>query len=203
MRRSTKSGPDLVPDFDLWDEIRRTAVPIHPRTKPTAAAKQRREARATVAPAPNVPARIAPAPRPRSPPAAVARYELTGLDRRTAQKLTRGKLAIDATVDLHGFGVEGARHRLLRFLENARADGHRTIRVITGKGASPYASSTLHGRTYFDAPERQGRLRRLLAHWLEDAEFRQHVTGFQPAHPRHGGGGAFYVRLRRHLRRDR
>jgi DNA-nicking Smr family endonuclease len=23
------------------------------------------------------------------------------------------------------------------------------------------------------------------------------VSGFQPAHPKHGGGGAFYVKLRR------
>ena len=30
-----------------------------------------------------------------------------------------------------------------------------------------------------------------------EAQFRIHVVGLQPAHPRHGGGGAFYVKLRR------
>ena len=43
----------------------------------------------------------------------------------------------------------------------------------------------------------QGRLRRLLADWLHEAQFRSLVSGYQPAHPKHGGGGAFYVRLRR------
>ena len=45
--------------------------------------------------------------------------------------------------------------------------------------------------------ERLGRLRRLVLEWLNEPEFRTHVSGFQPAHPRHGGGGALYVRLRR------
>ena len=32
---------------------------------------------------------------------------------------------------------------------------------------------------------------------FNEADFRAHVSGFQPAHPKHGGGGAFYVWLRR------
>ncbi len=75
--------------------------------------------------------------------------------------------------------------------------GQRLVLVITGKGASPFARHTLHGAEHFHAPEREGRLRRLLTEWLHEAEFRAHVSGFQPAHPKHGGGGAFYVKLRR------
>jgi DNA-nicking Smr family endonuclease len=40
-------------------------------------------------------------------------------------------------------------------------------------------------------------LRRELPFWLEEGAFRIHVAAYQPAHPRHGGGGAFYVWLRR------
>ena len=40
-----------------------------------------------------------------------------------------------------------------------------------------------------------------LPEWLHEPEFRAHVSGFQPAHPKHGGGGAFYVKLRRDRRR--
>jgi DNA-nicking Smr family endonuclease len=69
--------------------------------------------------------------------------------------------------------------------------------VITGKGASPFTQHTLHGADHYHAPERQGRLRRLAPEWFHEREFRQHIAGFQPAHPRHGGGGAFYVRLRK------
>jgi DNA-nicking Smr family endonuclease len=69
--------------------------------------------------------------------------------------------------------------------------------VITGKGSSPFARHTLHGHSHFHTPEREGKLRREVPMWFHDVEFRKHIIGFQPAHPRHGGGGAFYVKLRR------
>jgi DNA-nicking Smr family endonuclease len=55
----------------------------------------------------------------------------------------------------------------------------------------------LHGLTHFHTPERAGKLRREVPLWFHEAQFRIHIIGFQPAHPRHGGGGAFYVRLRK------
>jgi DNA-nicking Smr family endonuclease len=122
---------------------------------------------------------------------------LTGFDRRTEQKLVRGQVEIDGRIDLHGHGVEIARVELLHFIASRRAIGSRLILVITGKGASPFSGHTLHGRSQFQAPERQGRLRREVPEWLHEAAFRVHVIGFQQAHPRHGGGGALYVKLRR------
>ena len=46
--------------------------------------------------------------------------------------------------------------------------------------------------------------RQLMREAMEE-QFRPHplralVSGFQPAHPKHGGGGAFYVLLRRKQR---
>ena len=40
-------------------------------------------------------------------------------------------------------------------------------------------------------------LRRKLPEWLGNPEFRQWVSGYAAAHLRHGGGGAFYVTMRR------
>ena len=122
---------------------------------------------------------------------------ITGFDRRTEQKLTRGNVEIESRIDLHGLGLEEARLRLLDFISHRRMQGIRLVLVITGKGASPFSGHTLHGRDHFYAPEREGRLRRQLPEWLHEAQFRTHVSGFQQAHPRHGGGGAFYVKLRR------
>lgn len=111
--------------------------------------------------------------------------------------MLRGQAEIDARIDLHGLAVEMARFHLLEFLAHRRSRGARTVLVITGKGASPFAGHLLHGVNQHDVPERQGKLRRALPRWLEEAVFREHVIGFQPAHPRHGGGGAFYVKLRK------
>jgi DNA-nicking Smr family endonuclease len=114
--------------------------------------------------------------------------------------MMRGKVEIEGRLDLHGTGLEESRVRLLQFISSKRGSGARLVLVITGKGDSPFTRHTLHGSSHFHAPERQGRLRRLVPEWLNEREFRAHVAGFQPAHPRHGGGGAFYVRLRRHER---
>jgi DNA-nicking Smr family endonuclease len=193
----TKKSPphsSLVPDSVLWDEVKQAVAPLKrghgsaPRSG--AIATKPRDASKAHGPLTAARGRLA-----AEPPA------LTGLDRRTSQKLTRGLIAYEAKLDLHGTSAERARGQLQRFLLEARSRGHRLVLVVTGKGASPYARHTLHGDSHYHVPERQGRLRRLVSDWFHEPEFREHVSGFQPAHPRHGGGGAFYVRLRR--RRER
>ncbi len=128
---------------------------------------------------------------------AVHKQPHNNLDRRHKQKLSRGNIEIEARLDLHGHSVERARMSLLGFLQSSRERGHRNVLVITGKGASAFTRHTLHSTDIFQAPERQGRLRAEFPHWMAQREFSSHVIGFQPAHPRHGGGGAFYVRLKR------
>jgi DNA-nicking Smr family endonuclease len=183
-------------DEDLWDDVAETVIPLRKRAaKPKAvlvSAPKQTPPKAYHPPAKMAPAAPKPSARPPSAPP-----QLTGLDRRTGQRMTRGKVDIESRIDLHGTGVEDARIRLIGFIRSERAQGARTVLVITGKGESPYARHTLHGAAHFHAPERAGRLRRLVPEWLHESEFRAHVAGFQPAHPRHGGGGAFYVQLRR------
>jgi DNA-nicking Smr family endonuclease len=178
----------IVPDANLWDAVAGSIRPLHPGP---ARPGQR-----------NIPEsnpKISPPPHPRAKRLrhGVAPPPLTGLDRRTEQRLTRGKVEIDGRIDLHSVGVAEARTRLRDFLDQARRGGSRTVLVITGKGPSPFGGHTLHGRDLFHAPERSGQLRRRVPEWFHEAEFRALIAGFQPAHPKHGGGGAFYVRLRR------
>lgn len=120
------------------------------------------------------------------------------LDGNLQRKLRRGRIEPDATIDLHGLTRTAARERLRVDLPRLRAGGCRCVIVITGKGsASALARHTLHGDTISHTPERRGVLREKLVEWLAAAEFRAHVAAVRPAHPRHGGGGAFYVWLRR------
>jgi DNA-nicking Smr family endonuclease len=181
----------LVPDAELWEAVRQAIRPLH--VKPSFAAEP--HARKHAAPAQAHAAQSA------SVRVTASRFSepppLTGLDRRTAQKLTRGKLRYEAKLDLHGLRVTEARVQLASFLRISRSRGHTLVLVVTGKGSSPYTRHTLHGDRHYHVPERQGLLRRLVANWLHEPEFREHIAGFQPAHPKHGGGGAFYVRLRR------
>lgn len=130
-------------------------------------------------------------------PARAAAPPLTGLDRRTSQRLARGQLEAEARLDLHGLRQDEAEEALFRFLTRSRAAGLRLVLVITGKGESPFTRHTLHGRHYHEAPERSGVLRAALPVWLASPRFRAEAAGFQPAHPKHGGGGAFYIRLRK------
>lgn len=185
----------LPPDYALWEDVVRTIKPLH-RMKRKGAGKTEKPAPTAKSSSPAKPMIHVPAPRHDPPP-------LTGLDRRSERRMTRGQVEIEARMDLHGTGIERARERLLQFLASSRAQGLRLVLVITGKGASPFTRHTLHGTGHFHAPERQGRLRRLAPDWFHEREFREHVAGFQPAHPRHGGGGAFYVKLRKAERRAR
>jgi DNA-nicking Smr family endonuclease len=183
--------PIEAPDHALWDEVKRSIKPLG-----------RVINRKTTTPRLGKPAEIISS----IPTYAIAVKRrsihdapppLAQMDRRTAQRLNRGQIEPEARLDLHGEGVETARMKLLHFLSNERHHGSRFVLVITGKGASPYARHTLHGTTHFHTPEREGRLRREVPLWLHEESFRLHTVGFQPAHPRHGGGGAFYVRLRK------
>jgi DNA-nicking Smr family endonuclease len=181
------------PDFDLWLETARTIKPLRARSIKASISSPGVKAREPRKPltSPSAPQMHVPSSQLRPPP------QITGLDRRTTQKLTRGQVEIDRRLDLHGTGIEMARVRLLQFLRESQALGARTVLVITGKGDSPFSRHTLHGAGHFHAPERAGRLRRHAPEWFHEAEFRSLVAGYQPAHPRHGGGGAFYVRVRR------
>jgi DNA-nicking Smr family endonuclease len=113
------------------------------------------------------------------------------------RKLGRGRMEIDARLDLHG-KTKAAAHGILKsFLINAQSRGHRTVLVITGKGGQGIARHTLHSFDVIHNQERTGVLMRSVPQWLTEPDFRNLVIGFQPAHPKHGGGGALYVRVRR------
>lgn len=187
------------PDFELWLETAKTIKPLraraarNPPVAPSTAPLPSAKKHVNLPSAPHV---HLPSSQHKAPP------QITGLDRRTTQRLTRGQVEIERRLDLHGTGIEMARVNLLGFLRDAQAMGARNVLVITGKGDSPFSRHTLHGAGHFHAPERGGRLRRLVTDWFHEAEFRGLVAGFQPAHPKHGGGGAYYVRVRR-IREER
>lgn len=130
-----------------------------------------------------------PAPKPMGKPAPIADF-----DRRKARQIASGKIEIAARLDLHGDYQRDAHARLRAFLFNAYAKGHKTVLVITGKGAEKEPGDPL-GRAMGE--RQRGVLRRSVPQWLSDPDLRAIVLSFTEASTRHGGAGALYVQLRK------
>lgn len=192
----------MVPDFALWARVSKTVEPVNPDL-----AKELEQFTKDIIPLAKKPAKPAVSvnsfKKTATQMANPATFQFTGLDRRQQQRLLRGKVDIDGRIDLHGESVESARYKLWQFLSACATRGDRTVLVITGKGSSRFTRHTLHGRGYHDSETRDGRLRNALPDWMHDPEFRSLVSGFQPAHPKHGGGGAVYIRLRNLTKHNR
>ena len=190
-------------DKALWSRVAATAAPLHPaRRTPDATLPEPKPA--------------APAPRPDAPPmpmpmqglrigklasTGAAGHDLTPplrellhaqplrMDHKTHRQMTRGKLAPEARIDLHGMTLNIAQPVLTRFILQSRAEGRRLVLVITGKGREGGPDAPL--------PVRPGALRHNVPHWLHMPPLNQVVLQIRPAHRRHGGEGAYYVYLRR------
>lgn len=104
------------------------------------------------------------------------------LERPVKRKLSKGMLALEARIDLHGMIQSEAHGFLLGFLIRAHARGLRHVLVITGKGASMGSD---------------GALKRAVPLWFSLPEFRPLISSYEPAARHHGGEGALYVRLAR------
>lgn len=115
---------------------------------------------------------------------------LGAIDRRQQRDLTRGRLQIDARIDLHGRRVAEAHQAVQDFLRRAHSEGARVVLIVTGKGGR---SGALPGQSDGEV----GVLRRQAPLWLSDPRLRHVVAAFGQAARAHGGAGALYVRLRR------
>jgi DNA-nicking Smr family endonuclease len=111
------------------------------------------------------------------------------MDARTHGKMTRGKLAPQARIDLHGLTLAEAHPELIRFVLNAQAQGLRLVLVITGKGKRRDDTGPI--------PQRMGALRHQVPQWLRLPPLGPAVLQVTEAHLKHGGSGAYYVYLRK------
>ena len=97
-------------------------------------------------------------------------------------RLRKGRLRPESRIDLHGMTADRAHAALNGFLADALSTDKRCVLVITGKGS---------------LKEGGGIIRRELPAWLNAAGNRSRILGFAGAQPADGGGGAFYVLLKR------
>ncbi len=199
MSRKRQLRPD---EMALWQEVARRTTPLGPHRKPaamvpeapsdstdttpdtTAEAARLEEFRVGEAAKPSdtrhdvlpgIADRIASAP--------------VEMDRKAFQRLRRGKLDPEARIDLHGMTLDQAHGALTGFVLRAHGAGKRLVLVVTGKGKDRDRGGPI--------PERRGVLRHNVPHWLRLPPLGPLVLQVSEAHTRHGGGGAYYVYLRR------
>ena len=173
-KRGGNKGNGQAADADaaIWRAAIRDVAPLRKRTQPMP-----------------LPRTLAPPPR-QHPPLPMPDFTAPssrpiglnqGLDRQWQQRLRRGQVTPERSLDLHGLGREPAYGQLMRFIGQALAGDCRVLLVITGKGRA-------------GAP---GVLRQLLPNWLAASPYASAIMAVCPAHPSHGGGGAVYIILRR------
>lgn len=185
---------------ELWRAVTRTARPMHsfvPRPADTPEAAPRTEP----APLAHAKPRLSPFMLGEKHRGSPERLDLSPplperldqaplrMDAGTHAKMTRGKLAPEARIDLHGMTLAEAHPELIRFILNAHAGGLRLVLVITGKGKRRED----HG----PIPQRTGALRHQVPNWLHLPPLGPVVLQISEAHLKHGGSGAYYVYLRR------
>lgn len=105
------------------------------------------------------------------------------VDRRTFDRLKQGKLPISASLDLHGMTQDTAHVAVKGFIHRHYDLKHRLVLIVTGKGRlSPFGI---------------GVLKKNLPNWLKDPDIKPMILKTVQARQKDGGGGAFYVYLRK------
>lgn len=109
------------------------------------------------------------------------------LDGSWDRRLSRGLAQPDGSLDLHGHTLASAHALLDQGLERAIVRGDRVLLLVTGKPPRPES----------ERPHARGAIRAAIADWLASSRHADRIAAVRGAHPRHGGGGALYIVLRR------
>lgn len=186
--RTADNGRDYLRPEDriLWETVAKTAKPLTGRNAApedlpdfkTLMAEEAEKKQPSPKPAPSA----GEAEKPEKGLSALSEMPIHAFDRPTHRKIAKGRVDIEARIDLHGLTQNEAYELLYGFLLSAHARGLRHVMVITGKGRS-FGS--------------EGVLRQAVPHWFSTPLFRLLVSAYEDAARHHGGHGALYVRLRR------
>jgi DNA-nicking Smr family endonuclease len=188
-------------DLDLWEKVKARTSPLHPARPALTASTPPAEPKTPSPHSQSTPGVPIPAFRIGQVTQGTRAHDLSPgltdrisaaplqMDRKRFVQMSRGKIAPEARIDLHGLTMAEAQPRLTGFILRAHANGARLVLVITGKGRDRDDDGPI--------PVRRGALRHQLPHWLSMPPLRPLVLQVSEAHLKHGGSGAFYVYLRR------
>lgn len=183
-------------EVHVWQQVARTVKPFEKRVPVLqaviegkgAAAKAKESAPPLLVPK-KVKGRI---PAPLIPKPAVVKVKAEPqqlhLDGSWDKRISKGTLAPDFSLDLHGSSLDQAYTRLMHGLVQAKAMGARVVLVVTGKPRPVDAA---------DRGTARGAIRAKVADWLAASEHGTDIVAIRGAHRRHGGQGALYIVLKK------
>ncbi len=177
-KKAAQDGFATLEDRILWETVAKTARPLKGKEKPVFLNKETEEKPSLHPSAPEDPKPLASTAETKP----VQAHRLHPIDRPTHKKIAKGRVVIEARIDLHGLTQSEAYGLLLGFLQRAHLRKLRHVLVITGKGSSMGSD---------------GVLRQAVPMWFTTPSFRILVNGYEDAARNHGGTGAIYVRMRR------
>jgi len=183
---------------DLWERVARTASPLDERDMKPVLIVPKAKKKPAIAPERKTissfeigSAGTVGSPNHRLAPSVGASLDTAPLrmDQKAFGQMKRGKTKPEARIDLHGMRLSEAHGELNAFIHASHARGRRLVLVITGKGRVTNDDGPI--------PVRAGVLRHQVPDWLSRPPLGALVLQVSEAHQRHGGGGAYYVYLRR------
>ncbi len=109
--------------------------------------------------------------------------------------LKKGRVKIDRTVDLHGYGLLDAQIKFKNEVIKAYKDNKRCILFITGKGTHIKNSD----KNYKDDKPRlfYGKIKNSILDWIKENDLTRYILTYQNAGIERGGDGAIYIYLRK------
>ncbi len=101
-------------------------------------------------------------------------FHRAGIQKRKLRQLQQGKVATEASIDLHGHSADSAEQMLVGFISQAYQRNCRCVVIVHGKGAGIVKS-------------------RVIA-WLSQCPI---ILAYCSTPPQHGGSGALYALLQK------
>lgn len=191
--RKRRLTPD---DQDIWSRYSRDAEPLHPVRRVAVPALPAVKPEMRMEFAGFEPFSVGQRVRPINPAPALApslREQMAAaplrMDAKAHKRMKAGKLRPEGKLDLHGMTLDVAHPALTAFILAAQAAGKRLVIVVTGKGKARPDEGPI--------PTRFGVLRHQVPQWLRMPPLAAVVLQVAEAHRNHGGGGAYYIYLRR------
>ncbi|MBQ1497249.1 MAG: Smr/MutS family protein [Sphingomonas sp.] len=173
----------------LWKRVIASVTPLEKRAARAAVTVEEEPVPAAAQPLPaKRTGRVPPLRAVAAPPPAPPRGQAANtLDASWDRRLSRGLVAPDSTVDLHGHSLASAYDRLDFGLEAAIGRSDRVLLLVTGKPPRPES----------ERPHARGAIRAAVGDWLAASRHSDRIAAVRTAHSRHGGAGALYIVLRR------